>query len=1653
MKPGDIQINIKQVQDEDLKINLQQENVLNINIDQHNVLDDISTTIHTGYLSGLDRVTHTAYFSGEGTEFFPLDLSEYTISWIDSKLTNNQGVENYGRPMVVGPDGNIIPGIFPDNAVWGKISGKLTDQKDLAEELAKIKNTANETINLLDSHITNVDNPHNVTKSQVGLSRVDNTSDLEKPISTATQAAIDRLDSKHKADDERLQSNINAVATDLGNHIDDKENPHSVTKAQVGLGNVDNTSDANKPISTATQEALDQITTDYQATDADLQDGIDANRESITSHTTNKSNPHSVTKAQVGLGNVDNTSDKAKPISDATKSAIDTLSETVADYKEELDNIDTNLQSQINTNKDNIAANKTSIDNHIANKSNPHSVTKAQVGLGNVDNTSDKAKPISDATQAALNLKADQATTYTKTEVDDLLEPKLDSSVAADTYATITNLNNHTSNVSNPHKVTKAQVGLGNVDNTSDANKPVSTATQEALDLLREELNNNVSDLETADENLQSQITNNLNSINTTNEELSSHTANKSNPHAVTKAQVGLGNVDNTSDVNKPISTATQEALDTIIENYEKADGELNSLITANKTSVDNHIANKSNPHNVTKAQVGLGNVDNTSDKAKPISDATQAAIDQVVEDYKAADSTINSSITTINETLESVGDTLDGHIANKSNPHSVTKAQVGLGNVDNTSDANKPVSTATQAALDLKANQATTYTKTESDANLTNALVDYVKNTDYATSSTAGVLKTSTPNGFDVSQNGVPICTSKALSTYNYATDNIFIGKGTLENIKNDLVKRAVTENDIELTDDEKTAARTWIGAGSQTDVTSIETDISTIESKIPSTASSTNLLADRDFVNSSINNLAAFYLTSNVAGDAFPTKAALLSGPYYFQGALRTPTLNDYAIVIADETKENSSTRYMYDGAQWDFQYEINDTPFTQDQVNAINSTATKDKIDSYSAHIANKSNPHGVTKAQVGLGNVDNTSDLDKPVSTATQEALDGISTDLGNHIDDKENPHSVTKAQVGLGNVDNTSDLSKPISTATQTALDLKANTADVYNKDSVYNKEEVDDLLEPKLDSSTASTTYATITNLNSHVNNKSNPHSVTKAQVGLGNVDNTSDANKPVSTAQQAALNLKADKSTTYSKTEVDDLLAPKLDSETAEDTYATITNLNAHTTNKSNPHSVTKAQVGLGNVDNTSDLNKPISTATQEVLDQVIEDYKAADELIKTSVSNNKTSVDNHIANKSNPHAVTKAQVGLGNVDNTSDANKPISTATQTALDLKANQATTYTKTEVDDKLDDKLNVSTASSTYATITNLNTHVNNKSNPHAVTKAQVGLGNVDNTSDLSKPISTATQTALDLKANQSTTYTKTEVDDLLEPKLDATTASSTYATITNLNAHTSSTSNPHKVTKAQVGLGNVDNTSDANKPISTATQAALNLKADQATTYTKTEVDDLLEPKLDSSTAATTYATITNLNNHINSKSNPHSVTKAQVGLGNVDNTSDLNKPISTATQTALDGKQAKGDYATNTTVTTGLNKKVDIAQGAENAGKALIIGDDGNVTIGGGAMPEVDNTTIIIKDDQLTANGVLDQNTSSAKFDWVGTLEEYNINNIAINHPDWICYIVDDVYGGDTVYTKAQVDKLLAEHTGGVNATYDATNNRITFA
>lgn len=93
--------------------------------------------------------------------------------------------------------------------------------------------------------------------------------------------------------------------------------------------------------------------------------------------------------------------------------------------------------------------------------------------------------------------------------------------------------------------------------------------------------------------------------------------------------------------------------------------------------------------------------------------------------------------------------------------------------------------------------------------------------------------------------------------------------------------------------------------------------------------------------------------------------------------------------------------------------------------------------------------------------------------------------------------------------------------------------------------------------------------------------------------------------------------------------------------SDTGSDVTALETKVNQHIANKSNPHTVTKAQVGLGNASNTSDANKPVSTAQAAA----IADAKAAGTAAQTSINN-------HAGRKDNPHTVTRAQLGLATTD-----------------------------------------------------------------------------------------------------------------------------------------------------------------------------------------------------------------------------------------------------------------------------------------------------------------------------------------------------------------------------------------------------------------
>ena len=131
---------------------------------------------------------------------------------------------------------------YPNNKYTSTYTGAEID-----EAVASAAKTKTD----LTNHVNNKNNPHGVDKADVGLDKVENKSPAEMPISTATQAALDVLTSGLA----EANTDIEAVSSDLTAHKK-ADNPHNITKITVGLSNVDNTSDMAKPVSTLTQEAL-----------------------------------------------------------------------------------------------------------------------------------------------------------------------------------------------------------------------------------------------------------------------------------------------------------------------------------------------------------------------------------------------------------------------------------------------------------------------------------------------------------------------------------------------------------------------------------------------------------------------------------------------------------------------------------------------------------------------------------------------------------------------------------------------------------------------------------------------------------------------------------------------------------------------------------------------------------------------------------------------------------------------------------------------------------------------------------------------------------------------------------------------------------------------------------------------------------------------------------------------------------------------------------------------------------------------------------------------------------------------------------------------------------------------------------------------------
>jgi hypothetical protein len=189
-------------------------------------------------------------------------------------------------------------------ADWGSIGGDIDDQTDLISRLdAIIASVSNEATARASADTTLQTNINNEATARTNA---DN----------ALQSDIDQVAADLATETTARQAGDATNATDLTNHVNNTSNPHSTTKAQVGLSNVDNTSDADKPISTATQTALN------------------AKEPTITAGTTSQyyrgdKTFQTLDKSAVGLSNVDNTSDANKPVSTAQATAIAAKQDTL----------------------------------------------------------------------------------------------------------------------------------------------------------------------------------------------------------------------------------------------------------------------------------------------------------------------------------------------------------------------------------------------------------------------------------------------------------------------------------------------------------------------------------------------------------------------------------------------------------------------------------------------------------------------------------------------------------------------------------------------------------------------------------------------------------------------------------------------------------------------------------------------------------------------------------------------------------------------------------------------------------------------------------------------------------------------------------------------------------------------------------------------------------------------------------------------------------------------------------------------------------------------------------------------------------------------------------------------------------------------------
>lgn len=541
-----------------------------------------------------------------------------------------------------------------------------------------------------------------------------------------------------------------------------------------------------------------------------------------------------------------------------------------------------------------------------------------------------------------------------------------------------------------------------------------------------------------------------------------------------------------------------------------------------------------------------------------------------------------------------------------------------------------------------------------------------------------------------------------------------------------------------------------------------------------------------------------------------------------------------------------------------------------------------------------------------------------------------------------------------------------------------------------------------------------------------------------RINLGLDNVENTKDADKPVSTATQTALNGKEDKvnkSTDVIADATSDLKYPSVkaiktyvDSKTGVVDATTTIKGKLMLSNDLGGTADAPSVVKVGGV-LASDIKKGVDLANvatdQNIAETIVKRDASGNIIVGTvtgdlignattattatsitgvvKVPNGGTGITSYTPGnyinaldattmQQRTPAQVKTDLGLDQVNNTSDAAKPVSTATQTALDLKEDKA---------NKITDGTFAANSDTNYPSEKATKTYVDKK-----VNDAVIGAGGVPDATttifgkirlagDLSGTASSPTVPGLLLKEDKFTVL----------PVAKGGTGIQTYTPDGILVAATANslTQISKSQLKQDLGLDKVSNVADKDKPVSDATKTALDNKisvtekaanngvatlgadgkipssqipdisfSSVAVVTSDAEMLGLAGVKVGStainSTSSKSYVLAelpaTTLANWkqiltpgsgvqtVNGKSGTVVLTATDLGLGNLNNTSDANKPISTATKTALDGKEDLSNKTININAFPTSDDKYPSAKAVKTYVDGLVAGGAPDATI-----------------------------------------------------------------------------------------------------